>query len=191
MPRVHRGRRWARGGRGLVSRGSWCEQSPPWLLIGMAAAAVVVLAVVIGVASVLSGGGEKQDGSRSNKATAAASEKPSAAPTPAVAESAATEVITPQNIAEFPALLKADTCDDASADFAARHHGRTVAFHGSIVHMAPQVTTTPATTSSWARATRERTQGRREKARGMPGPASWGSGERRTRRIRGGWTTSQ
>ncbi|MFI2640605.1 DUF4839 domain-containing protein [Streptomyces sp. NPDC018610] len=106
----------------------------PRLLIGTVAAVLVVLAVVIGVASALSGGGKKKD--ESDNSTATASEKPVAAPTPTVAESATAEVITPQNDLEFAALLKTDHCDDANMDFATRHKGQTVAFNGSIVNMA-------------------------------------------------------
>ncbi|MCX4977453.1 DUF4839 domain-containing protein [Streptomyces sp. NBC_00620] len=111
------------------------KKPQPWLLIGAAAAVLVILAIVIGVASALSGGGEKKD--ESDKSTTAASKKPSATPTPTAAESAATEVITPQNSPEFAALLQADYCDDANLDFATRHKGETVAFNGSIVNMAP------------------------------------------------------
>ncbi|MEV6699274.1 DUF4839 domain-containing protein [Streptomyces sp. NPDC051453] len=111
------------------------KKPQPWLLIGTAAAVLVILAIVIGAASALSDGGEKKD--ESDKPTAAASEKPSATPTPTTAESAATEVITPQNNPEFAALLKADQCDDANLDFATKHGGQTVAFNGSIVNMAP------------------------------------------------------
>ncbi|WP_143203934.1 DUF4839 domain-containing protein, partial [Streptomyces kebangsaanensis] len=72
------------------------------------------------------------------KPMAAASEKPSATPTPTAAESAAAEVITPENNPEFAALLKTvDTCDEANLDFAAGYEGQTVAFNGSIAHMAP------------------------------------------------------
>lgn len=111
------------------------KKPQPWLLIGALAAVLVILAIVIGVASALSGGGGKKD--ESDKPVAAASEKPSATPTPTAAESAATEVITPQNNPEFAALLKADSCDDANLDFATRHGGQKVAFNGSIVNMAP------------------------------------------------------
>lgn len=105
----------------------------PRLLIGTAVAVPVILAVVIGVASALSGGGEKKDGA--GKPAAAASEKSSAKPTPTAAESAATEVITPQNNPKFAALLKTDSCDDANLDFATKHEGQTIAFDGSIVNM--------------------------------------------------------
>ncbi|MER7201830.1 DUF4839 domain-containing protein [Streptomyces sp. CB01635] len=111
------------------------KKPQPWLLIGTAAAVLVILAIVIGATSALSDGGEKKD--ESDKSTAAASEKPSATPTPTTAESAATEVITPQHNPEFAALLKADSCDDANLDFATQHGGQTVAFNGSIVSMAP------------------------------------------------------
>ncbi|MGA5409508.1 DUF4839 domain-containing protein [Streptomyces lavendulocolor] len=111
------------------------KKPQPWLMIGAAAAVLVILTIVIGAASALSDGGEKKG--ESDKSAAAASEKPSATPTPTAAESAATEVITPQNNPEFAALLKADSCDDANLDFATRHEGQTVAFNGSIVHMAP------------------------------------------------------
>ncbi|MEU0061730.1 DUF4839 domain-containing protein [Streptomyces albidoflavus] len=110
------------------------KKPQPWLLIGTAAAVLVILTIVIGAASALSDGGEKKG--ESDKSAAAASEKPSATPTPTAAESAATEVITPQNNPEFAALLKADSCDDANLDFASRHEGQTVAFNGSIVNMA-------------------------------------------------------
>ncbi|MER5960266.1 DUF4839 domain-containing protein [Streptomyces sp. NPDC001893] len=111
------------------------KKPQPWLLIGAAAAVLVILAIVIGAASVLSDGGEKKD--KSDKSAAAAGEEPSATPTPTAVESAATEVITPQNDPEFAALLKADSCDDANLDFATKHGGQTVAFNGSIVSMAP------------------------------------------------------
>ncbi|MFD5410208.1 DUF4839 domain-containing protein [Streptomyces nojiriensis] len=114
------------------------KKPQPWLLIGTAAAVLVVLAVVIGTAAALEDGGEKKD--RSDKSTAMASDEPSAAPTPTAAESAATEVITLQNDPEFAALLKADSCDKANLDFATGHAGRTVAFDGSIVNMAPHGT---------------------------------------------------
>jgi hypothetical protein len=111
------------------------KKPQPWLLIGTAAAVLVILAIVIGATSALSDGGEKKD--ESDKSTVLASEKPSTTPTPTMAESAATEVITPQNSPEFAALLQADSCDDANLDFATKHGGQTVAFNGSIVNMAP------------------------------------------------------
>ncbi|WP_406259831.1 DUF4839 domain-containing protein [Streptomyces nigra] len=108
----------------------------PWPLIGAGAAVLVILAIVIGTATALSGGDEKRD--RTAKPAAAASEKPSATPTSTAAESAAAvDVITPENSAEFAALLKADTCDDANANFATKYEGRTIAFNGSIVDMTP------------------------------------------------------
>jgi hypothetical protein len=112
------------------------KKPQPWLLIGTGVAVLVILATVIGVASALSDESETKD--EPDKATAAASEKPSAkpTPTPTAVKSAATEVITPQNNPEFAALLKADHCDDANVDFATRYEGRTIAFNGSIVHMA-------------------------------------------------------
>ncbi|MBZ3906592.1 DUF4839 domain-containing protein [Streptomyces griseiscabiei] len=111
------------------------KKPQPWAMIGAAAAVLVILATVISVGSALSDEGDKK--SESDKATAAAIEKSSGTPTPAAAESAATEVITSQNNPEFAALLKADTCDDANLDFATRHQGRTVAFNGSVVNMSP------------------------------------------------------
>ncbi len=107
----------------------------PWPLIGAGAAGFVILAIIIGTATALSHGDEKKD--EAAKPAAATSEKPSAAPTPSVSESAAVEVITPENSSEFAALLKTDTCDDANADFATKHEGRTIAFNGSIVDMTP------------------------------------------------------
>ncbi|MFJ8695768.1 DUF4839 domain-containing protein [Streptomyces roseolilacinus] len=105
----------------------------PWPLIGAAAAGLVILTIVIGTATALSDGDEQKG--KTAKPAAAASEKPSATPTPSAAEPAA-EVITPENSPEFAALLKtADTCDDANADFATQHKGQTIAFNGSIVDM--------------------------------------------------------
>ncbi|MFE5732664.1 DUF4839 domain-containing protein [Streptomyces sp. NPDC056528] len=111
------------------------KKPQPWLLIGAVVAGLVVLSVVIGAVSALGGGGETED--EPDKPAVAVSEKPSATPSPTVVESAATEVITPQNSPEFAALLKADSCDDANLAFATGHKGRTVAFDGSIAHMAP------------------------------------------------------
>lgn len=116
---------------------------PPWRLIGAVAAVLVVLAGVIATAAVLEDGDGGEQKNASGTSTAVASGKPSAAPAPASASAsaspgpAATDVITPQNNPEFAALLKADSCDDANLDFATGHKGRTVAFDGSIVHMAP------------------------------------------------------
>ncbi|WP_329191969.1 MULTISPECIES: DUF4839 domain-containing protein [unclassified Streptomyces] len=110
------------------------KKPQPWLLIGAVAAVLVILAIVIGVGTALSDGGGKKDGA--GKPTTAASAKPSSATTPTAAESAASEVITPQNDPEFAALLKADSCDEANSGFATRHKGQTVAFDGSIVNMA-------------------------------------------------------
>ncbi|MFJ3082326.1 DUF4839 domain-containing protein [Streptomyces halstedii] len=108
-----------------------------WLLIGSAAAVLVILAIVIGAASVLSDGDGKKDDA--GKSMTAASEKPSGTPTPTPtgAESAAAEVITPENNPEFAALLKADSCDAVNLDFATGYEGQTVAFNGSIRHMVP------------------------------------------------------
>ncbi|MFJ8013827.1 DUF4839 domain-containing protein [Streptomyces sp. NPDC096339] len=108
----------------------------PRLLIGTAVGGFVVLAIVIGVAAALEDGGERKD--ESNKPTASASAEPSATSTPTAAGSAAAEVITPQNNPEFAALLKTpDSCDSANPDFATKYKGKTVAFDGSIVHVAP------------------------------------------------------
>ncbi|MEW2426894.1 DUF4839 domain-containing protein [Micromonospora sp. NPDC047644] len=112
------------------------KKPQPWLLIGAAAVILVILAVVIGTASALSGGEDERNGG-SEKSAAAVSEKPAATPAPTAVESAPTEVITPQNNPEFAALLKADDCDDANLAFATRYKGKTVAFNGSIVNMAP------------------------------------------------------
>ncbi|WP_329017521.1 DUF4839 domain-containing protein [Streptomyces sp. NBC_01601] len=111
------------------------KKPQPWLLIGSAVAVLVILAIVIGVASALGDGGEETD--RADKSTAAASEKPADRPTPTAAKSPAAKVITPQNDPEFAALLKADYCDEANLDFAARHEGEKIAFDGSIMNMAP------------------------------------------------------
>ncbi|MFF8881855.1 DUF4839 domain-containing protein [Streptomyces flaveolus] len=108
----------------------------PWPLVGAGAAVLAIIAIVIGTAAALSDGGEQED--KAAKPPAGASEEPSATPTPTAAERAAVEVITPENNSEFAALLKAaDTCDDANADFATKYAGRTIAFNGSIVNMAP------------------------------------------------------
>ncbi|MDQ0958318.1 hypothetical protein QFZ66_002196 [Streptomyces sp. B4I13] len=109
----------------------------PRLLIGTAVGGLVILAIVIGVATALEDGGEKKD--ESNKPTAVtASAERSATSTPTTPGSAAAEVITPQNNREFAALLKTpDSCDSTNPDFATKYKGKTVAFDGSIVHMAP------------------------------------------------------
>ncbi|MEU6815525.1 DUF4839 domain-containing protein [Streptomyces sp. NPDC046860] len=106
----------------------------PRLLIGAGAAVLVVLAAIIGTGAALSDGDEEKDAPASSGAT---SEKPSATPTPTAAAPTAAAVITPQNNTEFAALLKADPCDEANLDFATKHEGQTVAFDGSIRHMAP------------------------------------------------------
>ncbi|WP_327112787.1 DUF4839 domain-containing protein [Streptomyces sp. NBC_01341] len=111
------------------------KKPQPWLLIGSVAAVLVILAIVIGVASALSDGDAKKDDA--GKSMTAVSEKPSTTPTPTAAESAAAELITLENNPEFAALLKADSCDDVNLDFATRYEGQTVAFNGSIRHMAP------------------------------------------------------
>ncbi|MFH8973581.1 DUF4839 domain-containing protein [Streptomyces sp. NPDC017890] len=111
------------------------KKPQPWLLIGSAAAVLVILAIVIGVGSALGDGGEEKD--ESGRPMAAASDKPSATPTPTAVESTAAEVITRENNPEFAALLLTeDTCDEANLAFATRYQGRTVAFNGSIRHMA-------------------------------------------------------
>jgi hypothetical protein len=110
----------------------------PWRLIGAAAAALVVLASVIGVASVLSDGGGKKDDS--DAPAVAAGKTPSGTPatTRPRNESTPPTVITRRNSTEFNALLRTeDSCDEANLNFATRHRGRTVAFEGSIVDMAP------------------------------------------------------
>ncbi|GAA2643789.1 hypothetical protein GCM10010425_59130 [Streptomyces spororaveus] len=109
----------------------------PRLLIGTAVGGLVILAIVIGVAAALEDGGGKKD--EANKPTVApASAEPSATSAPTAARSAAGEVITPENNPEFAALLKTpDSCDSANLDFATKYKGKTVAFDGSIVHMAP------------------------------------------------------
>lgn len=110
----------------------------PLLLIGTAVGGLVILAIVIGVAAALENGGEKKDESNKPTAAPASSAEHSATPTPTAARPAAAVVITPQNNPEFAALLKTpDSCDSANPDFATKYKGKTVAFDGSIVHMAP------------------------------------------------------
>lgn len=109
----------------------------PRLFIGIAVGGLAILAIVIGIAAALEDGGEKKDASNKPKA-ATASAEPSVTSTPTAAGSAAAEVITPQNNLEFAALLKTSgSCDSANTDFATKYKGKTVAFDGSIVHMAP------------------------------------------------------
>ncbi|MFE2533673.1 DUF4839 domain-containing protein [Streptomyces sp. NPDC059371] len=109
----------------------------PRLLIGTAIGGLVILAIVIGVGAALEGGSEKED--ESNKpAAATASAEPSATSTPTTPGSAIAGVITSQSNREFAALLKTrDSCDSANLDFATKYKGKTVAFDGSIVDMAP------------------------------------------------------
>ncbi len=107
----------------------------PRLLIGAAAGGFVVLAIIIGVAAALEDQGEKES---DKPATATASAEPSTTPDPAAAGTAPAEVITAGTNAEFAALLKTpDSCDSSISDFATKYMGKTVAFDGSIVHMAP------------------------------------------------------
>ncbi|GAA3957204.1 DUF4839 domain-containing protein [Actinoplanes auranticolor] len=112
----------------------------PWRLLGVGAAVLAVVAVAGVVAAALGDEGGKTD-SETKAApatmTATPNRKPSDAPTPAISESPAIEVITSRNNRAFTALLKADTCDEANVDFAAEYAGRTVAFDGSIADMAP------------------------------------------------------
>jgi hypothetical protein len=114
----------------------------PWRLLGVGAAVLAVVAVAGGVAAALGdgGGAGKADGQTKAEpatTTVAPSTKPSATSIPATSESPAVEVITSRNNRDFAALLKADSCDDANAKFAAKYTGRTVAFNGSIANMAP------------------------------------------------------
>ncbi|MGW6009221.1 DUF4839 domain-containing protein [Streptomyces sp. NPDC055210] len=103
----------------------------PWRLIGAVAAVFVVLAAIIGTGVALGDGDEEKDASASSTAS---SEKPSV--TPPADELTAAEVITAQNNRDFAVLLKADPCDEANVNFATKHEGQTVAFDGSIRHMA-------------------------------------------------------
>lgn len=109
----------------------------PWRLIGAGAAVLAVVVIAGVVAAALGSGDGRDDGTTAGSATTTAvpSRKPSAAP--AASEPPAAEVITAKNNPEFAALLRADSCDDANVDFAAEYTGRTVAFNGSIVDMAP------------------------------------------------------
>ncbi|MFJ3518419.1 MULTISPECIES: DUF4839 domain-containing protein [unclassified Streptomyces] len=109
----------------------------PRLVIGAAAGLLVLLAGGIAVGVALEDGGGKKDGA-DKPAAATASGQPSAPSAPTAAASAAAEVITSQNNPEFAALLQTpDSCDDVNRDFAAKYRGRTVAFDGSVVHVAP------------------------------------------------------
>ncbi|MBV2355788.1 DUF4839 domain-containing protein [Streptomyces sp. J2-1] len=109
----------------------------PRLLIGTAVGGLVILAIVIGVAAAFEDSGAKEGESNKPGAATANAER-SASPSPATPGSAAAEVITSQNNRELAALLKTpDSCDSAIPDFATKYTGRTVAFDGSIVHMAP------------------------------------------------------
>ncbi|MFD3531336.1 DUF4839 domain-containing protein [Streptomyces sp. NPDC058664] len=111
----------------------------PRFLIGTAVGGLVILAIVIGVAAALEDGDGDGNKDESNKSAAAtASAEPSEPSAPTAARSAAAEVITPRNNSEFAALLKTpDSCDNANLDFATKYKGKTVAFDGSIVNMAP------------------------------------------------------
>ncbi|MFJ4807591.1 DUF4839 domain-containing protein [Streptomyces longwoodensis] len=111
------------------------KKQPPWLLIGAPAAVLAILAVVIGVGSALSG--EDQGKGGTDKSTAPAGDVPLSTPARTSPKPTSVGVITPKNDPEFAALLKADRCDDANANYATGHGGRTIAFDGSIVHMAP------------------------------------------------------
>ncbi|MEU3546429.1 DUF4839 domain-containing protein [Streptomyces longwoodensis] len=110
------------------------KKQPPWRLFGAATAVLVLLTVVIGVGSALSGGDEEKGGA--DKLTAPTGDVPSSTPARATSRPTSVEVITPENDAEFAALLKADRCDDANVTYATGHGGRIIAFDGSVVHMA-------------------------------------------------------
>lgn len=103
----------------------------PWRVIGTGAAVLTVLAAVIGMGVALGDGDEEE---RASARPTAGGEKPPA--TPPADEPTVAEVITAQNNREFAALLKADPCDEANANFATKHEGRTVAFDGTIRHRA-------------------------------------------------------
>ncbi|MFJ3622467.1 DUF4839 domain-containing protein [Streptomyces iakyrus] len=103
----------------------------PWRLIGAGAAVLVVFAAIIGTGVVLGDGDDEKGASASSTVTG---ETPSAPPS--ADKPTADEVITARDDREFAALLKADPCGEANVNFAAEHEGQTVAFDGSIRHMA-------------------------------------------------------
>ncbi|MEU9445985.1 DUF4839 domain-containing protein [Streptomyces sp. NPDC048304] len=103
----------------------------PWRLIAAGAAVLVALAAIIVTGVALGDGGEEKGASASSTAIG---EKPSA--TPLADGPTAAGVITAQNNREFAALLKSDPCSEANVDFASKHEGQTIAFDGSIRHMA-------------------------------------------------------
>lgn len=103
----------------------------PWRRIGAGAAILVALAAII-VTGVALGDGDEEKGASAS--STGIGEKTSA--TPPADEPTAAEVITAQNNREFAALLKADPCGEANVNFAAKHEGQTIAFDGSIRHMA-------------------------------------------------------
>ncbi|WP_037857500.1 DUF4839 domain-containing protein [Streptomyces sp. NRRL S-340] len=103
----------------------------PWRLIGAGAAVLVVLAAII-VTGVALGDGDKEKSA--SPSSTAIGEKPST--TPPADEPTDAEVITAQNNREFAALLKADPCSEANVNFATKHEGQSIAFDGSIRHMA-------------------------------------------------------
>ncbi|MFI5534632.1 DUF4839 domain-containing protein [Kitasatospora sp. NPDC051853] len=109
----------------------------PRLLLAVVAGILVFLALVIGLGAALEEEDEPQGRSDSPAASTVAV-PPSTAPTPPPATPMAPELITSQNTPEFASLLKTpDSCDSAHQDFAAKYKGRTVAFDGSVVTMAP------------------------------------------------------
>lgn len=67
--------------------------------------------------------------------TQATGQTSGSSPAPTVAEEA-DQIITPENNEEFAALLATtDTCGPSVADFAAKYHGRRIAFDGSITNL--------------------------------------------------------
>lgn len=117
------------------------QPKPPWGLYaigGGALAVVAIAAIVFGIV------GDRSDveaaGSSADSAGEAAplpSEPSSPTPTPSEAPDPEPIVVTPENNAEFAAILAlGDSCDNSIEVFAEKYGGQTVAFNGSIGAMA-------------------------------------------------------
>lgn len=114
----------------------------PWIPIAAAAGAFAVLLALAGIVSAFQGEDDGKVTASETAATATAepSEAPSPKPSPSRKPSpspkpspSAEENLTPENNAEFAALLKTtQSCDERLEPFAAKYKGRNVEFDASI-----------------------------------------------------------
>src|SRR4051812_41161594 len=110
----------------------------PWRLLAVAGA-VIVLVVLIGVVTEMRGGGSRSEPTDAAAVSSAQTEPPPPAVTTsedAPMQSAADEILTAENNAEFAALLALkDPAAPSVGEFAAKYRGRTIEFDGAITAM--------------------------------------------------------